>query len=1022
MSVLNDLDVDDFSSISCGEQKSNFARLIRTPKFVNLEGARMNTLYRRLACIILAGCFLYSGSQAQWSGNPTINNPIGTADNNQRFPVIISDGQGGAIIAWEDERAGFSVYDIYAQRIDGNGFIQWDVTGIPVCNSVGNQYKPRMVTDGQGGAILAFKDTRFSDPDIFVQRIGPDGKRKWNSEGLNVISAFYRDQQQTNPDITPDGQGGAFIAWTQRTIVGGADNTIWTQHINANGLLQWGDGVVPVPFDPTANGYYQNDPIICSDGTGGLIVAFLYFRAANGNDLYVQRVKGTPLWASDGVPVCAVGGNQGVPVMAADGLGGAIIAWPDDRQITTREVYSNRVDGSGTLLWPGGIVSSAGGKQDNPALLSLGNGSAIIVWEDYRGGSTSDIYAQLYNASGAPQWGANGKLICNAANSQTFPAISSDGAGGAIISWEDRRNGNLNSDIYAQRISASGTVLWAANGVVISNATRPQSLPVLINDAGNSAIIAWEDYRADINNSGVYAFKILGDGTYPKGKPQVQLSMKSIAFGLTPIGRFTDKTVIITNSGGDTLRINAINPSSSVFTVKSQQYVIASGQSVTDTLRFTPSVTGKVDGFFVINSNAPTVNDTIFSSGYGTGSPIIQFSEKSIAFGAVKVKLQKDSVIQISNTGLDTLKISSVSSSNPAFSVTIQSQTVLPGKSFDEVVRFKPGAPGLVKARLLFNSNSLSPQDTMFVEGIGIGEVEIIVSPDVVVFPNTPIGVRRDTLVSIKNNGNDTLRVTGVSSDAKQFAMLPTTFNVSPGQTYQANIRFIPSFVGSISGNVEMYSNSSTTPDVIRVLGTGDPGVLVSPNSIDMGVVYTNSYKDTVVMIENLQGDTLHISDVTSDDPAFSMRPKVLVIPPGETFFDTLRFTPAGIGSVLATLSIISDAPSSPELISVQGEGKFLIGVESVKPVPTQVSFYPNFPNPFSYETVVPFQLDVSGIVTMRILNALGQEHARLIDSKFMQPGQYSVTWQPQHLSSGLYRCAITLDGREYSKTLIHIR
>jgi hypothetical protein len=49
----------------------------------------------------------------------------------------------------------------------------------------------------------------------------------------------------------------------------------------------------------------------------------------------------------------------------------------------------------------------------------------------------------------------------------------SDEAGGAIIAWEDFCSGT-NNDIYSQRINASGTVRWTANGVPISAARNYQ--------------------------------------------------------------------------------------------------------------------------------------------------------------------------------------------------------------------------------------------------------------------------------------------------------------------------------------------------------------------------------------------------------------------------------------------------------------------------------------------------------------------------------------------------------------------
>ena len=47
-------------------------------------------------------------------------------------------------------------------------------------------------------------------------------------------------------------------------------------------------------------------------------------------------------------------------------------------------------------------------------------------------------------------WTADGVAISTAANTQNSPQITSDSAGGAIITWHDFRSGN--ADIYAQRI------------------------------------------------------------------------------------------------------------------------------------------------------------------------------------------------------------------------------------------------------------------------------------------------------------------------------------------------------------------------------------------------------------------------------------------------------------------------------------------------------------------------------------------------------------------------------------------
>ena len=56
------------------------------------------------------------------------------------------------------------------------------------------------------------------------------------------------------------------------------------------------------------------------------------------------------------------------------------------------------------------------------------------------------------------QWSTSNKSICTASGNQKNPAIAGTRSGGAIIVWEDYRNGSSNADIYAQCIDASGVV------------------------------------------------------------------------------------------------------------------------------------------------------------------------------------------------------------------------------------------------------------------------------------------------------------------------------------------------------------------------------------------------------------------------------------------------------------------------------------------------------------------------------------------------------------------------------------
>ena len=60
------------------------------------------------------------------------------------------------------------------------------------------------------------------------------------------------------------------------------------------------------------------------------------------------------------------------------------------------------------------------------------------------------------DSAGVVEWTPNGLVVSSAGSDQISPTMVLD-AGGAIVAWEDGRSG-FSSDIYAQRITASGVV------------------------------------------------------------------------------------------------------------------------------------------------------------------------------------------------------------------------------------------------------------------------------------------------------------------------------------------------------------------------------------------------------------------------------------------------------------------------------------------------------------------------------------------------------------------------------------
>ena len=464
---------------------------------------------RRLLLVLVAltFCLYPMTGRAQWTSDGVL---VSGALNNQTAPQSLSDGAGGVFIVWSDTRSGDS--DIFAHRITGQGLAPWapPQNGESIRVALNDQTDPRIVSDGAGGAIIAWVEGRNNgSTDIYAQRIDASGTPLW---GINPIIVCGAQRDQKFISAIPDGSGGAIITWQDPRDGSDATADIYAQRINSGGGAAWtSDGVaVCVAADQ------QSNPVVVSDGVSGAIIAWADRRSGTNRDIYARRVTsaGALQWTADGNLVCTAASEQDSPAMTSDDAGGAIIAWTDARDGFT-DIYMQRMNSAGATQWTAnGIkICGAGFAQLDPQIISDTSGGAIVVWSDARNNGTTgdDTYAQRVNASGAAQWTADGIVVCNAANQQVLARMAPNGSGGAVVAWMDTRSGGLNYDIYAQRINANGSAQWAANGVALCTAANAQASPTVASDGFGGAIVAWHDFRNGIHND-IYAARVTQGG------------------------------------------------------------------------------------------------------------------------------------------------------------------------------------------------------------------------------------------------------------------------------------------------------------------------------------------------------------------------------------------------------------------------------------------------------------------------------------------------------------------------------
>jgi len=500
----------------------------------------------------------------QWgsSGIPVVS----LANSTPNLTDVVIEGTGITYFMWEDFRnptSPLDAPDIFAQRVTAAGAASWTANGLAVCTAAGGQYMPTGAMDGSGGLLLVWDDQRRVNTDIYAQRLNSAGvaqfaangspvytnpgvqigsytfatddggvliffqqlqiygvyeirSRKFNAAGAPSTLSTYICAYPTRglATVIDDGNSGAILAWSD--LRNGTDGDIYAQRVDIGGTGQWtGNGVAIC----TATGEQQTLGMV-SDGAGGAIIAWQDDRNGGNSDIYAQRVdaSGVVQWAANGIAVCSdVNAQQGV-VIASDGVGGAIIAWEDSRNLFSPAIYAQRLNGSGVAQWTANGVNIATFTfpsigRVSAAVMGLSHDAIVLYpvteYDLVTGAITTLLGAQKVNSAGAPQWGAAGATVCDVSSFCTHEHIVDDGTGGAYVAWSDGRNNVY--DVYAQRLDATGALQWTANGVAICNAANPQLLDGLTRDSGGDAYLAWEDQRG--GQPDIYAQRVNNAGT-----------------------------------------------------------------------------------------------------------------------------------------------------------------------------------------------------------------------------------------------------------------------------------------------------------------------------------------------------------------------------------------------------------------------------------------------------------------------------------------------------------------------------
>jgi hypothetical protein len=359
-------------------------------------------------------------------------------------------------------------------------------------------------------------------------------------------------------------------------------------------------------------------------------------------------------------------------------------------------------------------------------------------------------------------------------------------------------------------------------------------------------------------------------------------------------------------------------------------------------LNFTPSRSFRsftisiISAAVLISVLAPKVQA---SSGALTNWPT------GLRFGQVSIGQSETQLVSITNSTQNSISISSISSTNPAFTVPPMEMplVLVAGQSVD--------------VEVVFAAQSSYPLD-LTVMGTGVNSPAVTASPASLSFGSVVLGTTASAPVVLTNNQPWRLTLSSLQTQGGAFSVSGPSFplTVESGQSVTLNVTFTPQSPGMTFGNAFVLG-----PGVLMTFtGTGKnkntaAGQLnVNPGSLNFGNVMVGTDGVVSATLSAVNGDVT-VSSASSSSAQFALQgiSFPVTIPSGQSISVNVAFTPQSSGASSGTLTLSSNATNSAAA-SLAGTGVMPYVAVSWNPTEDAVGYnvYRCIPSSCSYTKV----------------------------------------------------------------------
>ena len=521
-------------------------------------------------------------------------------------------------------------------------------------------------------------------------------------------------------------------------------------------------------------------------------------------------------------------------------------------------------------------------------------------------------------------FGTDGKVITDLGTAYGYSNSAVLQPDGRIdVTW-NLYNGK-NTDFVIVRYNNNGSLdkTFGSNGIASVDFNNSNDLGSAIALQSDGKIIA----AGSSDNGFSSDFALLRYNTL---YPVFQISSASIQFGDVFIDSSSTKSFFIKNSGSSNLNIDSIVSENNAFIINQNIFSLTSGDSQKVDITFTPTQAQTYNEKLIIYHNAAGNPDTLLLSGNGVvkTSPQISLSSTTVDFGTITVGNTAQKSIFIKNTGTASLKVDSIITNNPAYSIDKKNLTLTPGDSQEVKLTFTPDDTTVFNGNLNIYHNASGSPSIINLTGRGTSKAMAVIalSTTFINFGSVIVNNNLQKNFFVKNTGTAELVIDSITNNNNTiFSVNPSKFNVASGDSQEVKVTFTPTDTSVFNGRLSVFHNASGSPGIINLSGKGTSKAIaiinLSESKIDFGIVTINKKLQKLFLVKNKGTATLLVDSMSINNSAFSIDSVKFNVAPGDSQEVKVTFTPKDSITYNAVLNIFHNASGSPAIINLTGKG-----------------------------------------------------------------------------------------------------